>query len=204
MDGLRNPIGDLPPEVYWKRRLFVGLTIVIVILVIWVLIAAATGGSDKKSAATPDPSVDPTISVSPGATDQPDSIRACGADDVVITTVANPASVPEGALPVFDVAIAHQGSTACSLDTAAEGTELLITSGSDRIFSSLDCPDDATIAAKQLILAPDATEDLSVTWNRQRSLPECAPESAIPGAGTYKASLTIQGIKSELATFTLE
>jgi hypothetical protein len=204
MDGLRNPIGEEPPEVYWKRRLVAAIALVLVIVVIWVLIAAATGGDDGDS--TPGSNAEPasSISASADATDSTDSsVRACGESDLTITTTANPATVPEGALPAFDVSLAQDGSSACLLDTDADGTELLITSGTDRMFSSLDCPDDGTIASTQLVLEPGATEDLSVTWNRQRTLPECATETAEPGAGTYKAALTIQGITSEVATFKL-
>lgn len=202
MDGLRNPIGEEPPEVYWKRRLIVGIAIVIAILVIWFIIAKATGGGEDP-AVTPDPEAG--VSASPDPSGEPASaVQACGPSDVTITTVANPADVPAGALPVFDANLAQDGASACMIDTAAKGTELLVTSGSDRIYSSTDCAEDNTIATTQLILQPGATENLSVTWNRQRSLPDCATVTAEPGAGTYKAKLTIQGIESEEATFRLE
>ncbi|WP_430867880.1 hypothetical protein [Demequina aurantiaca] len=204
MDGLRNPIGDEPAQVYWKRRLIAVVGIVAVILVIWFLISAATGGDD--SGAPTDSSPAATTSASPAAASgSGDSAsRACGSDDIGITTTANPASVGADALPVFDVGLAQTGSSACLIDTDADGTELLITSGDDRIYSSMDCPDDNTIASTQLVLEPGASEDLAITWNRQRSLPDCATETAVPGAGTYNATVTVQGIQSEPAVFTLE
>jgi hypothetical protein len=204
MDGLRNPVGDQPPQVYWKRRLVVVIGIVIVVIVLGIIISKVVGGGD---AATPEQTSEASTSTSPEpeTSGSADAIsRACGSTDLTITTTANPSSVPEGALPVFDVGLEQTGSSACMLDTAADGTELLITSGEDRIYSSTDCPDDETIAATQLLLEPGSTESVSVTWNRQRSLPDCATETAEPGAGTYKAALTVQGITSEPATFTLE
>lgn len=202
MDGLRHPVGDQPAEIYWKRRLLAVLGIVGVIAFVWVLIAAATGGDGKGSESTPGASPDATTSAA-AASDSTDAARACGASDVTITTTANPATVAEDVLPAFDVNLAHTGASACMIDTEADGTELLITSGDDRIYSSNDCPKDEAIAATRLILEPKSQEDISVTWNRQRSLPKCATETATPNAGTYKASLTIQGIKSEVAVFNL-
>jgi hypothetical protein len=106
---------------------------------------------------------------------------------------------------VFDVTITMNGVSPCKLSTSAEGTELLITSGSDRIFSSLDCPDDATINAREFILQAGANDEMfQATWNRQRSAPGCTTVNATPLPGTYKADLKIQGIAAEQATFTLQ
>ncbi len=104
---------------------------------------------------------------------------------------------------MFDVSITHTGATPCLLSTDSPNTELLITSGSDRIFSSADCPTDATINKRDFLLQPDAKETFSVTWSRQRSAPGCTAVSATPGDGTYHAVLTIQGIEAPDATFQL-
>ena len=204
MDGLRNPVGKEPPEVYWKRRLVLGVGILIVILIVWALVATNSSGDPAPGTASGS-TTDSTVSPAPDASDAAGSAaRACGPDDVTITTTANPADVSPGALPVFDLGLAHKGASACMFDTSADGTELLITSGSDRIYSSTDCPDDGTIAAKQLILEPGANESLSITWNGQRSLPKCATVTSEPQPGTYNAAVTIQGISSEAAVFRLE
>jgi len=204
MEGLRKPVGDQPPEVYWKRRLIAGVSAAaILVLLVWVVTSALTSGSEEPS---PGSSVESSVESSGSTAQSADTSasRACAASDVVITTTANPTAVAAGALPVFDATVTQDGPSACKLDTDADGTELLITSGEDRIYSSADCPDDETIASKQLILEPGSSEDLSVTWSRQRSAPECTTVTAEPGPGTYKASLAIQGIQSEVATFTLE
>lgn len=207
MDGLRNPVGKEPAEVYLKRRLVLGAGILIVILIVWALVATNSSGDPAPGTASGS-TTDSTVSPAPDASDAADAagsaVRACGPDDVTITTTANPADVSPGALPVFDLGLAHKGASACMFDTSADGTELLITSGSDRIYSSTDCPDDGTIAAKQLILEPGANESLSITWNGQRSLPKCATVTAEPQPGTYNAAVTIQDISSEAAVFRLE
>lgn len=205
MDGLRDPIGGKPPEIYWRRRIVAAIGVVLVIVVIFFL-WSSPGGS-KKDGASSTVSPAPTTAASPGAGTGTNptaaTSRTCTSADVTLTLKANPAPFAAPAPPVFDVGIKQAGPTPCRLDTAATGTELKISSGSDRIFSSLDCPTDATINARQFLLAPAANETFQVTWNRKRSAPQCAAVSAAPGAGMYHAVLTIQGITSNDATFTL-
>jgi hypothetical protein len=168
---------------------------------------ASSPGGTKKVGATATLSPAPTTAASPGAGTGTNptaaTSRTCTAADVQLTLKANPATFAAGALPVFDVGIKQAGPTPCRLDTAATGTEFKITSGTDRIFSSLDCPKDATINARQFLLAPAANETFQVTWNRKRTAAQCATVTAAPGAGQYHAVLTIQGITSNDATFTL-
>lgn len=206
MDGLRDPVGGKPPEIYWRRRIVAAIGVVLVIVVIYFLVSSP-GGKTKKDTASGAVSPPATTSAnptsSPGANATAATSRTCTAADVTLTLTPNPVNFAAGALPVFDVGIKQAGPSACRLDTAATGTELKITSGSDRIFSSLDCPTDATINARQFLLAPAANETFQVTWNRKRSAPSCAAVAAAPGAGTYHAVLTIQGIASKDVTFTL-
>jgi hypothetical protein len=206
MDGLRDPVGGKPPEIYWRRRIVAAIGLVLVIVVIYFLVSSP-GGNPKTNAASPGATTSPTASADPSANPSADpsaaTTRACTSADVALTLTANPRNFAAGALPRFDVDIKQDGPSACRLDTTAAGTELKITSGSDRIFSSTDCPTDATINARQFLLAPGASETFQVNWNRQRSAPECTSVSATPGAGTYHAVLTIQGIASNDATFTL-
>ncbi|MCB2413237.1 hypothetical protein LGT39_10325 [Demequina sp. TTPB684] len=206
MDGLREPVGGQPPEVYWRRRIVAIVGAVLLLVVVYFLWSSPGGGDDGEAGVSPNPE-DTNATTSPlpsdGATDGTDVSRACTASDVSLTATPNPGQFGAGALPVFDVSISHTGNAPCLLDTAAADTELLITSGSDRIFSSLDCPTDATINAREFLLQPGAKETFSVTWSRQRSAPECADVSATPGNGTYHALLTIQGIEAPDTTFQL-
>lgn len=202
MDGLREPVGGQPPEVYWRRRIVAIVGAVLLLVVLYFLVFSPGGGDTN---AAPDTSPDPAVTADPtgGATAGTDVSRACTAADVTLTATPNPSNFGAGALPVFDVSITHTGTSPCLLDTNASDTELLITSGNDRLFSSTDCPTDATINPREFLLQPDAEETFSVTWSRQRSAPECTAVSATPGDGTYHAVLTIQGIEAPDVTFVL-
>jgi len=211
MDGLRAPVGGQAPEVYWRRRIVAATGIVIALVVVYFL-AFSPGGDSKKSptnspTATPTisttHSASPTVSANPTVAASGAPSRPCTAADVKLTVTPNPHDFAAGALPVFDVDIKQSAASPCMLDTAATGTELKITSGKDRIFSSTDCPADATITAKQFLLQAGASQTFQVTWNRQRSAPQCTTVSASPKAGTYHAQLTVQGIAANDASFGL-
>ncbi len=204
MDGLRDPIGGKPPEIYWRRRIVAAIGVVLVFVVIYFLATSPGGKADGTvTSKTNAPQVSSDASPDPTILPSGDASRPCTSADVTLTMAANPGTFAGSALPVFDVAIKQTGSSPCRLDTAAADTEILITSGSDRIFSSLDCPADATINARQFLLQPDANEAFQVTWNRKRSAPECATVSADPRPGTYHAILTVQGIEGNDTTFVL-
>lgn len=207
MDGLREPVGGKPPEIYWRRRIVAAIGVVLVIVVIYFL-ASSPGG--KKSDASPSVTPDVTTSANPSADASAppsgDVSCPCTAADVKLTVTPNPFKFAGTALPVFDVAIKNSVATPCLLDTASTGTELQIWSGGennkDIYFSSTYCPDDGTITARQLLLQAGAEEPLSLTWSRQRKGEGCTTGSA-PGEGFYWAQVTIQGIASEPAQFQL-
>jgi len=204
MNGPLKPVGELPPEVYWRRRIVIITVLVLMVVVIWFLATAPRGGpsSDEGNTANPTASPEVTTSASPGST--VDVARPCDANDVAITTTPNPNTFPAGSLPVFDVTITMNGLSPCKLTASPETSELLITSGSDRIYSSTDCPNDATINTREFILQPDSPDEMfQVTWNRQRSAPGCTTVTSEPQPGTYHVVLTIQGISSEDVTFVL-
>mgnify|MGYP005812614539 CR=1 FL=1 len=206
MDGVRRPVGDQPPEVYWRRRILVLGVVALIGVVIWFLVTSPRGSKDPSGPdATTSPTISPTVttSLSPGTT--LDASRPCADADVTITATPNPGTFAAGSLPVFDVAIAMEGFTPCKLTVTQENSELLITSGNDRIFSSLDCPNDATFTEREFILQADSPDEMfQVTWNRQRSAPGCATVTSTPGAGYYWAAITIQGIAAEPVQFVLE
>lgn len=206
MEGVRRPVGDLPPEVYWRRRIVVLGVLVLVIVVLYFLITAPRGGDNpgggqSTASATVSPSASPTLGVLGAA----DPNRPCEEGDVAITATPNPFSVAPGSLPVFDVTISMTGASPCKLTVSNENSELYIRSGGARIFSSTDCPNDATINSREFILQPDAPNEMfQVTWNRQRTAPECATVTTAPDPGYYMATVTLQGIAAPEVQFHLQ
>ncbi len=210
MDGLREPVGAQPPEVYWRRRVVAIVGAVLLVIVVYFLVFSPGGGTPEGTPLkSPDPTTNTAITTGPaaGATADANVTRACTTSDVTITATPNPFSFASGTLPVFDVSLTQSGTTPCLLDTGAADTEFVVWSGGennkDIYYSTTYCPDDSTIAPRRLILQPGDDEPLQVTWSRQRVGTGCTPGSD-PAAGYYWAQLTIQGIASEPAQFQLE
>ena len=200
MDGIQRPVGDLPTEVYWRRRVVAVGLLILAALVLYYLIKPLFGSPE----ATPTPVPTPTPTPSASAAVDLTTARECGLADLTILVAPSPRDFPAGSIPLFNVTITHTGFTDCVLDTAAEDAQLLVTSGSDRIWSNLDCPGGDLFAPNLELLSPDDTRSLTATWPRIRSDEQCSTTLPAPGApGTYRAVLTLQGVEAEVAVFTL-
>lgn len=221
MDGLARPVGELPPEIYWRRRLVSGAFLVLAILVLYYLVHSLFGGGDGPTTPGPTTSASPGVSTSaspgastsasPGATAGTSSsptvdlagIRMCGAADVTIVLTATTHDWSGTTEPSFTGAVRQSAATQCVLDTAASDAELLVTSGAVRQWSNLDCAKTPLLTAQKLLLKPGDTATLSTTWPRVRSEDGCPTTLKAPGPGTYRATLTVQGITSDQAVFAL-
>ena len=198
METLRHPVGELPPEVYWRRRLVAGAFLLLAILVVFFLIKAATSGPTKTPSPGPSDTPSVTATPSPGIAD----VRACGVADLIIDLAPTTRDFASPTSPTFHATVTQKGLTACVLDPATTGTELLVTSGSDRIWSNLDCAQ-PLLSGTPVALAPNQTADLTAEWPRIRSNASCGSGLPAPLPGTYHATLTVDGVTSTSATFTL-
>jgi len=219
VDGLTHPVGELPPEIYWRRRLVTGAFLVLAVLVLYYLVRSLFGGGDDAVTPIPSTSASPgvttsaspgvTTSASPGVTTSASptvdltGIRLCGAADVTIILTATTHDWPGATQPTFDGAVRQSATTPCVLDTSATDAELLVTSGSVRQWSNLDCAEAPILASEKLLLRTGGTAILHATWPRIRSQEGCTTVSTTPGVGTYRATLTVQGITSDQAVFAL-
>lgn len=202
MSTVLHPVGPQPERVYWIRRLLIVLAAVVAVLVVSALVR---GGLDPDAAAVTDDAgaeepADGEAPADAAATD-PGGPAACTAAELALTLTTSTRSYPAGALPVFTVAITNTGTMSCTVDAGDATREILITSGADRIWSSLDCPTEA--GERLLLLEPGARDAVDVTWPRVRSAEGCATGLAEPRAGTYNAVTTLLGAQSAPAVFDL-
>lgn len=198
MDSIRQPIGDLPPEVYWRRR-FIALGLVILaIIVLFYLIKGAFGGDDPT--VTPRASAHPLATVSPTASVT--GVATCGVGDLLIDLAPTTRDFPFPGFPTFQVTVTHTGLEDCKLDPQSTDASLLITSGSDRIWSNLDCAQ-GVLVGNSVLLSPDEKVTLTAEWPRIRSNESCAGGLSSPLPGTYHALLSLHGVESTDAVFSL-
>jgi hypothetical protein len=88
------------------------------------------------------------------------------------------------------------------VDAGLANQALVITSGADRIWSSADCPSEAS-GERLLLMAPGAAEAMPVAWPRVRSAEGCAGDLPEPRPGTYTAVAVVAGVQSGQVVFEL-
>lgn len=195
-----RPAGPEPPQVYWTRRLVVlGGAVVVILLVVTLISSAVRGRADE-------PAEDGTVAEDVGAdvTDEPASgTRTCTAADLRLVVASDAGSYAAAAQPNLTVTITNIGQNSCAIDAGAEHLELLITSGSDRIWSSLDCVADDAPERLLLLAAGDADNETTVAWTRIRSNADCDADLPAPRPGWYRAVAKLAGAESEPEQFEL-
>jgi hypothetical protein len=195
--GVLRPEGSLPARVYWVRRAVVVLVLVLVVVLAVFGVRALLGGGGDDAAAptgaatTPAPTEDETTEGTP----------ACEPGAIGLEMIADATTYPAGAQPTFTIRITNTGSTTCLLDAGDAQRQVLITSGSDRIWASTDCAAGETL---QLLLAPDQADERQVQWDRTRSVEGCTPDQPQAQPGTYQAVLALGGVSTEPVVFGLE
>jgi len=206
MNTVLRPVGPEPARVYWTRRLLVLGALIVAATLVWTLVQGGGGTpSDAKEGASPTAPVDASDD---GATDDPatDATGAaaeCLAKNLELTVAAGRANYPADSSPSFTVTVTNTGDAGCTVDVGEASRELLVTSGSDRIWSSLDC-DAGEDASRNLLLGAGKSDTHEASWDRIRSDEKCSDGLPEPRPGTYKAQVKLNGAKSEKATFVLE
>ena len=208
MSALLNPVGPKSARVYWVRRALVAAVLVAVVAVLLV-VANSLLGRSTADGSTPAPSGDAAAATDGGTEEAPDGEDAAGADGPVacgeqqlaVALTADARSYAAGSDPVFTVTLTNTSDASCTIEAGEAAREILISSGSDRIWSSTDCL--AEPEPRQLLLAADARDEVALTWKRERSDKACSDDLPAPRAGTYTATATLAGVSSTEVVFEL-
>jgi hypothetical protein len=206
----RKPARKPVSPVYRRRRLFVGAALLLVIAVAIGGFAAvssvlnagqpSSGGGAAPSGQETTPAAGPESTPSPAATPEGDG---CEQNLVTVTAVTDKPAYAAGENPLLTLKVTNGNRVPCQINIGTSQMEFLITSGSDRIFSSTDCQADATDLVKTI--APGQSETANFPWQRNRTLQGCAPIDAKPGAGGayYVFTARLAGKTSPKAVFQL-
>ena len=215
MSTFKNPVGPQPGSVYWRRRLVVGLGLLVVIVVI-ILILVPRGSKTPASSVTPGAtktpaaSSAPTTPTTPGATTVPTATTttpavtgtaaapACVAADVTVTPITDAASYGASVNPKLSLSLTNIGANPCTIDAGTKVQSYVITSGTDVIWSSTDCQDPGTNLAQ--VLQPNVPMTTTpLAWSRTRSDAKACDvtQPKVAGAGaSYHLNVAVDGIKS--------
>jgi hypothetical protein len=207
-----RPVGDLPPSVYWVRRLLVVVALLIVVAVIW---WRWPSGSDETSstAAESSSSSSPTVTATPTESSTPEPTETktnknksnkpeCDDKDIEVTVATDAEVYPPEELPEITFTVENVSNSTCSRDVGQAANELQVTSGGSQVWSSDDC-------------SPGGDEDLdnlkpgerfvqTVTWARTESAEGCPTPQEAVSAGAYQVIARNLDLISEPAAFELE
>ncbi len=126
----------------------------------------------------------------------------CKDDEIEITATTDARHYASDKNPTLILGIENVSKRECDLNVGSSQQEFLVSSGADRIFSTIDCLDKAEDV--NLTFKPDQKENSRFTWKRERSAPGCKAVSVQPRPGTYKFTAAIGDFVSEPVTFVLE
>jgi len=184
--------------VYRRRRLVAGGALLLVIALVvsgFALAGAFKGGSQQASSTQPSPtdpaSANPAASATPSAsasatasaTASPtaSATPTCNQNLVTVTATTDKPAYGPGETPMLTLKVTNGGKVPCEVNIGTSQMEFLVTSGSDRIFSSKDCQASSEDLVK--VIAPGASETANFPWNRNRSADGCKEVAAAPGGG---------------------
>jgi len=201
-----RPRGPLPARVYWTRRLVVLVVPVLLVVVLARVLGGSADGKDESRAtatqagatteATAAPTAGPTAEVAPGAgkegkkrnrtveTVPPEPVLAeptgpCTESDIVATPVLT--SAAGGADVPITINLRTLVTEACTWQASPETMTVTITSGSDYIWSSRECP--VSIPPQDVVVRQAVDAPVVVTWSAKRSDEGCTKwtDWAMPG-----------------------
>ncbi|MER3390851.1 MAG: hypothetical protein RJQ01_12600 [Microcella sp.] len=199
MSTLRHPVGPQPPQVYWRRRLVVGLGLLaVIVIIVLIIVRPGTGEPAAAPGAGDDPEVSETAE--PGEGDPSTSgPTPCTPEQVQVTPVTDSNSYGPEQQPLLSLTLVNTGAAPCIMDAGSDVQEYVITSGPDRIWASTDCQDPGVAAS--VVLEPG--EEVSTTpfpWSRTRSSPgdcDADRDPVIAGGATYRLSVSVGEFASD-------
>ncbi|SEP60513.1 hypothetical protein [Microlunatus flavus] len=111
-------------------------------------------------------------------------LASCPADDVR-STLTGPRKVKAGKSAKFSLSLINGSDKSCYAKVTGANFRLTIVSGSDRIWSSEDCP--KAVPAQSRKLTPQKSVDWTMRWDGTRSGKGCKERKESPEAGYYWA-----------------
>ncbi|WP_194817011.1 hypothetical protein [Nocardia sp. XZ_19_385] len=224
-----EPTGPLPPEIYWRRRVFaIGILVVAIAVVIWLAVMIARGGGstgDPKAAAasattttekqagetkpalTPDAAVAGASSAAPGpsapASGAPVAQGQCPDQSLAVKVTVEQPTYKSGEQPVFGIVITNISATACSRDVGSGLQQISVYSldGQKRLWSSTDCYPDGQPDVRMLNRGEQAA--FQVTWSGSTSQPSCAGARVPVQSGAYSVVAQLGSVRSAAEPFNI-
>jgi hypothetical protein len=146
-----------------------------------------------------------SATASPAATARPTPVvvGTCSDSAVRVTVRTDAKEYPVGSSPRFVVTVTNTSASPCRRDLGPGAVEVVVSSGTDRIWSSDDCG--ASTGSEVLTLKAGASLEQTVAWSGKRSARGCPTASPRPAAkaGYYRVVARVGTLRSAPAVFRL-
>ncbi|MGV8877016.1 MAG: hypothetical protein ACOH1K_05865 [Rhodoglobus sp.] len=197
MSTFRNPVGPQSSNVYWRRRLIVGLGLLAVVTIILLIVFGPKASSDPAPTAPPT-----TSSATPGATSpaasNPSNAKACDPARVSVEAITDASSYAAGQNPQLSFSLKSTMTEPCVIDAGSDIQTFVITSGSDEIWNSTHCQTNGE--AGSVVLQPGVpVQSSTIEWDRTRSATDtCESDRPVVTAGgaSYHLEVTVGSLTS--------
>ncbi|MGW0183141.1 hypothetical protein [Nocardia sp. NPDC003345] len=219
-----EPTGPLPPEIYWRRRVFaIGALIVALAVVIWLVVTVSRGGDSPGAVAatssteTTEPAASPTSAPSSSSTSAarettsagqtsgpaPAASGQCADQSLAIKVSVQQPTYRVGEEPVFGIVITNISGEPCSRDMGSGLQQVSVHSldGGRRLWASTDCYPDGDPDMRTLDRGEQAA--FTVTWTGATSQPECAGERVPVPTGAYNVVAQLGSVRSAPEPFNI-
>ena len=203
-----RPVGPEPAPTYWQRRAFLAVAVLLMMLLLWLFLRAVLtssgGGQERVATSGASPTSNASSSARPSGSPQPSASPGstpCDPPALTATATTERNDYPVGGRPVLVLTVTNTGTTPCTRDLGQGAVELMVVSGSDRIWSSDDCAPGGPV--KSVVLAPQEESVTRLTWAGRRSQPGCAGDKAATQAGTYRVNARLGDLRVEGSAFVL-
>lgn len=219
-----RPIGSQPSSVYWRRRLvLIGSVVLLVVLAVLTVKAVKSGGggvgaagsssitplnkptsvtssNSAPSATTPKKSSASSTSTGPGSSSV-NPLANCVTKSLELRAVASKAAYRVGDTPTLQLQVTNTGGRPCAQDLSDKGVELRVYNGESRVWGSHDCKVEPGATVRTL--APNVSVLVSVRWSGLTSHKSCTGTRQRVGAGTYTLYALLSGRTGKATQFTI-
>ncbi|WP_067647932.1 hypothetical protein [Nocardia harenae] len=203
-----EPTGPLPPEIYWRRRVFaIGVLVLALALVIWLVVMVARGGTSPGGAAATSTTTEAAPaggSGSSAASSTADSdVAPCSDQSLAVKVSVGQPTYRRGEQPVFGIVITNISAVPCSRDMGSGMQQISVQTldGTRRLWNSVDCYPDGQPDIRTLERGQQAA--FTVTWSGSTSQPNCAGERVPVPSGAYAVLAQLGGVKSTAEPFNI-
>lgn len=197
MSTFRNPVGPQSSNVYWRRRLIVGLGLLAVITIILLIVFGPKASTDPASTT---PSADPaTVSTSSPAATDASGATICDPAKLSLEAITDESSYGEGANPQLSFSLKSTMTEPCVVEAGSDIQEFVVTSGDDEIWNSKHCQ--TAGEPTSVVLQPGVpVQSSSIEWDRTRSAADtCESDRPVVTAGgaSYHLEVSVGDVRSQ-------